>query len=124
MRICFLVQGIRNELLTKSPNHISTERFERRAHFTFCLFLLVADFNLSRRVGLEQLRNRDAEDAVLQTGPDAVVVDAGWEREAPSELANAAFRDPVGVLWLVFGDILASSGSDFLAGRLGMLLLM
>lgn len=86
--------------------------------------LLVVYFNLPGGVGLEHLGDGDAEDAILQTGLDAVVVDTGREGEAPGELAHATFGDPVRVLWLMFGDVLASGGGDLCAGRPGLWLLL
>ena len=59
-----------------------------------------------------QLWHNDAEDAVLQTGLDVLVVDAGRESEAPGKFADTALRDPVCVLRLVFGDFFAAGGGD------------
>jgi len=78
--------------------------------------LLVADLNLLGGVDLLQLRHHDAEDAVLQTGLDILVVDAGGERKAPGKLTDTAFRDPVCVLGIVSANFFAASGCDLCAG--------
>jgi len=85
-------------------------------------FLFVADLDPLGPGRLLQLRHDDAEDAVLQAGPDILLVDAVGEAEAPRELADAAFRHPVRVLRVMLAHLLGACGGDRGAG--GLLLLL
>ena len=63
------------------------------------------------RLGRSSLGNADGEDAILETGLDAVLVDTGGEREGTGETAADALGDPVGVVWiLLLGGLLDDLG--------------
>jgi hypothetical protein len=84
--------------------------------------------------GLRGLWYDDLEDAVLQAGLHAVLIDAGWKREAAMEFTNGAFADPelglVGSLldFLVVvvggGNFCGSSAFVFDGGLVGFVFLL
>jgi hypothetical protein len=66
----------------------------------------LGDVNLAAMLGLLQLRNHDAEDAILHGSIDSILINADREAEATRELTNAPLRNPVfglRLLWLLLG---------------------
>jgi len=81
----------------------------------------LGDGDLAAMLGLLELRNHDAEDAVLHGSMDSILINTDWEAEATRELANAPFRNPVfglRLLWLLL------SLSDFGCGALHSVLIL
>ena len=70
-----------------------------------------------RRLPLQFLRHRHFQDPILQTGPDAILVDLAREAEAALKVPDGAFTDPVFILGGIF-----AAGFDFRAARLRLLL--
>jgi len=77
---------------------------------------LGADLDPLLDLGLLHFRYHDGQYAVLHTGFDVVVVHGIGKGEAAGKFTDAAFRHPVGVLWVVCGDVLRSSGRHFGVG--------
>jgi len=74
---------------------------------------LGGDLDFLLRLGFLHLWNNNRQDAILHAGLDIIMVNRIWEGEAAGKFANAAFRDPIGMLGFVFRDIFASGGSHF-----------
>jgi len=73
------------------------------------------------RLALLVLGNDDAEQAILHSGSDAVLVDSAWECERPGEFSNTAFGNPkLGLRLLRLGGFLLL---DNLSGALSALVL-
>lgn len=66
----------------------------------------LGDVDLAAVLDLLQLRNHDAENAILHGSMDSILINTDREAEATRELANAPLRNPVfglRLLWLLLG---------------------
>jgi len=66
--------------------------------------VILGDGDLAVALGLLELGNHDAEDAILHGSTDSILINTDREAEATRELANAPLRNPVfglRLLWLL-----------------------